>query len=339
MEKSLFWIKIVRKGATMVASLVLFVGILLDLIFRYLGISSLIGYKIFAAGMIVFGVIFGLSVAVTFLADKLKNQQNKDLPAKKEESTEKTEKKFKLFEFLYKYENTIKLFFYALGFFLAVYFAYSILSTDLYWTIYYFICLFLWTMAILAFMELFYSKDKKTFITFGVILGISLVLLIWYTVLAHTIFFVATAKPNLKLMDILLLITLFLMTVLYLIIVSENQISKVKHTRNCGVGLILLCAGVCMYFVQSIAAFILKKWDTTADLRDRVQYLLKPMNICMYIIIAIVIVAMVNVALNTTHYIKTKNWLGLVDVLASFVCVVLCLVGILAFANFIAYLK
>lgn len=322
----------------MVASLVLFVGILLDLIFRYMGISSLIGYKIFAAGMIVFGVIFGLSIAITFLADKLKNQQNKDLLEKKEEE-KSSEKKFKFFEFLYKYENTIKLFFYALGLFLAVYFAYSILSTNLYWTIYYFICLFLWTMAVLAFMELFYSKDKKTFITFGVLLGVTLVLLVWYTVLAHKTFFVATAKPNLKLMDILLLITLFLMTVLYLIIVSENQISKVKHTRNCGVGLILLCAGVCMYHVQAIAAFILKKWDTTADLRDRVQYLLKPMNICMYVVIALVIVAMINVALNTTHYIKTKNWLGLVDVLASFVCVVLCLVGILTFANFIAYLK
>lgn len=343
MEKSVYWLKVVRKGATIVGSILLFVGILLDLIFRFLGISSLIGYRVVAAGFIVFSIIFALALAIAFVNDKIREKEKNEMHIIREvlESERKENKNlfFKFIDFVKKYENTIKLFFYTIAFCLSIYFSYQILTNKFYWEICYFVCLFFWMLFVLGLLELFFVKNKKTLITYCVIFLLSFGMLIWTTVDASQIYFDVSAKINLKVMDFLFLAVIILFTILNLIIVSDNEISKVKRTRNFGLGLVLLCTGVALYFVKPIAAFILKKWDTTADLGDRVQYLTVPMNIIMYIIIGVTMVAMLNVAFNTTHYIKTKNWLGLIDILASFICVVLCLIGILSMANFIAYLK
>lgn len=353
MEKSIFWLKAIRKGATIVASILLFVGILLDLVFRYINISSLIGYDITGGGIIVFALIFGLSIAISFLVDKQKAKQNKETKEVNETNQENLEegKKAnespakkdnfitKVFGFMSKQEATIKLFVYILAFCLTMYLGITTVINKFYWHINYYLCLFFWVTFLISFIEMFYSKDKKTFITSAVLLICFLAIQITFTVFAHNVFFNATAKANLKLMDILMLIVIIFTAVLNLIITSDNQILKVKHTRNFGLGLVLLCSGILMYFVKPIAAFMLKKWDTTADLGTKVEYLNFAHNVCTYIVIGIILVAMLNVALNTTHYIKTKNWLGLLDIGASFICVILCILGLLAFSNFIAFLK
>ncbi len=333
MEKSIYWLKIIRKGAVMLSSLIIFVGFLLDLIFRFLGISSLVCPKIIAAGILLFAVIFGLSIAISLISDMVTKKKAQEGQAALSETPLF---KGKFFDFLKKHENIIKLFSYILALVLSVYFAYGILSTTYTWNIYYYICVFFWIMLVLGTIELFYSKDKKTFITHAVVLGLTLGVLIAATVFAHTLHYdvSAASRIDLKVLDILYLVISLLTTVTSLIIVSDNDVMKVKRTRNFGLGIILMCISTFIYHGKQICNFILEK--VTLDGGN--EYFVTAMTAVVIVVIGVSLLAMFNAGANTTHYIKTKNYLGLVDITASAIAVILSLVGILELAKVIIYL-
>ncbi len=333
MEKSIKWLKIARKGAVMLASLVVFVGFVLDVIFRYLGITSLIGSRMVASGLIVACIVYGLSIGITFIVDKLKRKSQS-----KEENniSSKTGMIFnnKFFNFINKHEEVIRLFTYVVALALSLYFAISAIISTYNWDIYYFFCIFFWLSLFIGVMELFYSKNKQTFITQAVILGLTLGTLISATIFAHKLHFEIVSGVDTNILNFLYMTVTLLMLVVNLIIVSDNDIMKVKSTRNFGAGIILMCISICIYYASEIAKFLVGKWE----LNENLQHFYEVTNSLTYVVIVLSMFAMVNVAANTIHYIKTKNYLGLVDIGASFISVILSLFGLLYYTNFVLFL-
>ncbi len=335
MEKSIYWLKFARKGATIVASLVMFMSIVLDTIFRFIGITSFVGFQIMASGMLLMAVTFALNIAITLIIDRIRHKENAVANSTASEVTSNNNFFSKFMTFVNKYENVIKLFSYIFAFVLTVYLSYSVLASEHYWDYYYFICIFFWIVFVLGAIELLYAKNKATLITHAVLLGITLILLIWTTVYAHDVHFAIVSMVNLTTMNFLYLALILLLTVISLVIVSDNDIKKVKRTRNFGIGILLMCISICMYYAQPIASFLLKKWGGTTT---HLNYFISALDSCTYLTIGLVILAMVNVGANAIHYVKTKNWLGLVDIVASFIAIILCLLGILFFARFVIYI-
>ncbi len=203
-----------------------------------------------------------------------------------------------------------------------------------YWDIYYHYVIILWAIFIFGLIELLYVKDKKSLISIVIGSVALLVMLIIVTPKVNLMYYGFAEYTNTNEFDILMIITTFISMFQLRMAMANGYITKFKRTRNIGLGFISLAAGIVLYFVKDVTKVLAESYKDV-PLWESLGNQLIPMKI-MWIVYSVMIgVVVVNISANLIIYFKTKNYLGIFDLMCAVTGTV---VGTVGMYNMVYYL-
>lgn len=257
----------------------------------------------------------------------------------KQESTPKQESKFvaffkKIHNFLTYNENSIKIVTSGLCGLLSVGFFCTIFFEIEYWDVYYFYTILLWAIFAYSVVELILSKNLKTAISMAIVDIALLVLMIIVTPKAHSMYYDLAAYTNTNEYDIYMLIITFITMLPLRVGMANGYLEKVKRTRNFGFGLLCLVAGVAMYLTPGITK-VLNDSYIGVGVTERLVNQMIPYRVMGIVFVFTLAISAVNVAVNLSHYIKKRNYLGIFDLMCSVVGVILGCYAMHVMANYL----
>lgn len=342
MEKSQKIFRIIREVFVSIAPFVLLACFPIQMIVEYIGRNTNVDLGVYVVGLIGCGllVVYFVMHFLVVLFDKLMQVKVNDKAESKVESAPQTSG-FK--EFCAKCVIWCKTNFYIfrlvasalciIGFmipFLSMFCGVTFIG------VYRFTYWGMLTMLIFSIVETFLSKDKKTLISMiltDVVLVVSLGFIsreLWLII--NDVFYAATNPINMWMS----IYSLFMILPLR-VAMASGEIMKSKRTRNFALGFFSLAGGIILHFVPDVAKTMNESYAGVA-ITQRLQNIGKAMLGMWWIFAVLIVVTLVNFSVNARAYIKTKNYLGLLDLTASVIAVVLGLFAVIALQNYMIWL-
>lgn len=350
MEKSQKIFKIIREIFVSIAPFVLLACFPIQMIVEYVGRNNNIDLGVYIVGLIGCGlmVVFFAMHFLVILFDRLKSIREKSKSEKIEMLTNdvcvnKTENENSFRKTFSKCLNWCKNNFYifrlAASVLCMVGFAipfFSMFCGVTFIGVYRFIYWAMLTMFIFSIVETCNSKDKKTLIAM-IITDIILAVSIGFVsreiyLIINDVFYAATIPIN-AWMSVWALFSILPMRVA----MADGEIIKSKRSRNFCLGFFSLAGGIILHYVPSVAKTMNESYAGVA-IQQRLHNIGRAMNGMWWIFSALLLVMVVNFSINIKAYIKNKNILGLLDLVANIIAIVLSILAIINLQGYMIWL-
>lgn len=337
MEKTLRILRIIKNVMALLAPALLFFGAIYYIVLSYTNSIKLPSLQVMTG----FGAVVLAFMAVNLAYLICKIIYDHRVKAEFEQKNVcKSNFINKCYNFLRKYQSYIELALTVLSIIAAIMLLMLFDSRMIkyYWHVDYRISYVLWALWLYSLFTTLVSNDKKAFIM-GCIFTVAQlgVLIFLYTSAYIMIFGAIGAYSGWLAYHILVMVYCLLSFMPYRLLAAHGKYEDILSTTSVGAGALNFLFGNVLYFATDITKKIFANSNTSIDASTAMPPLATAHAI-VFIIFGISIALVIgNIALNLKRFIKTKDWLGLIDVALGIVGIVLCTVGIFTFTKFMLY--
>ncbi len=248
----------------------------------------------------------------------------------------------KIYNFLLKYEKIIGLVLSGVCLVLSIILVslFAGKGATQYWNVYYYLNLLQWGLVVYAMFSILVSKDRKSLIINSILTTLLLAITIWMTINSHTMMHGAIgAYTNMVEHNILVIVFSLLLFLPFGFISTHGSFADFKASTNLGLGFMGLFVGVFTYSMKGIVKKLLDTHIVPGQEASVYPYLEIGHRVA-YILLGVVLaLCLANMFLNFKKFIKTRNWLGMIDLLCSVVGAIICVIGMFNFTQFLLYVN